>query len=310
MIMKQLLSILKWSGIVLATLLVLLVVTIAMRQDLKFDAPYPDVKATKDSAVIARGKHIVFSQAHCPTCHSQQNVDSLIALGQEPSLSGGRLFDLGIAKIYTANLTSDTSFGIGKRTDGEIARVLRYGVHANGNAVPEFMGFHDLSDADLTAVISYLRTQKPVPYAVPKAEFSLLGKVIKAFLIRPNGPARPLTKDVKPDSTAAYGEYIVHSTTNCVGCHTQRDLAGSYSGPLMAGGNKVGELITPNLTTDSSSRIFGWTEQMFIDRFRKGRIIPQSEMPWSSFTYMTDLELKAVYRYLKTLPPAKMPEVK
>jgi mono/diheme cytochrome c family protein len=159
-------------------------------------------------------------------------------------------------------------------------------------------------------VISYLRTQKPVANPVPTAEFSLVGKIIKAFLIKPNGPARPLTKYIKPDSTAAYGEYIVHSTTNCVGCHTQRDLAGQYSGPLMAGGNQVGELITPNLTTDSSARIFGWTEQMFIDRFRTGKIIPQSEMPWNSFKHMTDLELKAVYRYLKTLPAAKMPDFK
>ena len=307
--MNRFLKILKWTGITLLTLLLLISTTIALRQDLKFDAPYPDIIASKDPQVIERGKHIVFSQAHCADCHSKQNTDSLLAAGLEPSLSGGKMFDVGIAKFYTANLTSDPQYGLGRRTDGEIARVLRYGVHANGNAVPEFMGFHDMSDADLTAVISYLRTQKPVATEVPQAEYTLIGRIIKAFLMKPNGPARPITKYIEPDSTAKYGEYIVHSTTNCVGCHTQRDISGKYSGPLMAGGNIIEGMVTPNLTTDSTSRIFGWTEQMFIDRFRKGKMIPQSEMPWNSFKHMSDLELKAVYRYLQTVPAAKMPEL-
>jgi mono/diheme cytochrome c family protein len=305
--MKSILVFLKWTGIVLVLLLLSFSITVALRQDLRFDAPYPDIHASSDPQVIERGRHIVYSQAHCADCHSTQNVDSLMLAGVDPTLSGGKLFDVGIAKFYTANLTSDTTYGLGRRTDAEIARVLRYGVHANGRAVPEFMGFHDMSDADLTSVISYLRTLKPVANEVPPAAYSIIGYAIKAFLIKPNGPMRPLEKYVQPDSSARYGEYIVHSTTNCAGCHTRRDLAGKMSGPLMAGGNEIGGLITPNLTTDSSSRIFGWTEQMFIERFRKGKIVPQSEMPWNSFKHMTDLELKAIYRYLQTLPAAKMP---
>ena len=308
--MKRFIKIAKWFGIVILTLVLALSATVALRQNLKYDAPYPNIKASTDPLVIERGKHIIFSQAHCADCHSTQNSDSLLALGQEPSLSGGRLFDVGIAKIYTPNLTSDKTYGIGRRTDAEIARVIRYGVHANGNAVVEFMGFHDMSDADLTSVVSYLRTQKPVANKIPEAEYSIIGKAIRAFLITPHGPSRPLQKFIKPDSTAAYGEYIVHSTTNCAGCHTQRDLAGKLTGPLMAGGNDIDGLITPNLTPDSSSRIFGWTEELFINRFRMGKLNPKSEMPWNSFKNMTDLELKAIYRYLKTVPAAKMPEVK
>ena len=308
--MKRLVKIAKWFGIILLAVVLVLGATIALRQNLKFEAPYPKITASADPIVIERGKHIIFSQAHCADCHSTENSDSLLALGKEPSLSGGRLFDVGIAKIYTPNLTSDKNYGLGRRTDAEIARVLRYGVHANGNAVVEFMGFHDLSDADLTSVVSYLRTQKPVAKIIPKAEYSLLGKIIKAFLIIPHGPSRPVEKYVKPDSTAAYGEYIVTSTTNCAGCHTQRDMAGKLTGPLMAGGNDIEGLISPNLTPDSSSRIFGWSEALFINRFRMGKLNPKSEMPWNSFKNMTDLELKAIYRYLRTVPAAKMPEVK
>lgn len=288
---------------------VILVSAIGMRQHLEFDAPYPNVHASTDSNVINRGKHIVFSQAHCASCHSPQNVDSLMDAGAEPNLNGGRLLDIGIAKIYTPNITSDKIYGIGKRTDAEIARVIRYGVHANGNAVINFMGFQDMSDADLAAVISYLRTLKPIPTPNTPHEFNLVGKAIKAFLIKPVGPSFPIKNSVTPDSTATYGEYLVSSTTNCMGCHTQRDLAGDLSGPLMAGGNNIEGFITPNLTPHPDSRIYGWTEDQFLDRFRQQKRIKESPMPWNSFKYMTDLELKAIYRYLKTVPAAEMPKV-
>lgn len=307
--MKRIKKIAKRFVSGLLILVILLVVLISMRQNLKFEAPYPDVRASSDSNVINRGRHIVFSQAHCADCHSKQNADSLLELGIEPALSGGRLFDVGIAKIYTPNLTSDSVYGLGRRTDGEIARVIRYGVHANGNAVLNFMGFANMSDDDLTAVVSYLRTQKPVHEPVPSPEYSMMGKTVKAFLIKPVGPSHAVEKYIKPDSSIAYGEYIVTSTTNCAGCHTKRDLSGKFTGPLMAGGNNVEGLISPNLTPDSSSRIFGWSEQTFIERMRLGKINPVSPMPWNSFKRMTDLELKAIYRYLKSIPAAKTPAV-
>lgn len=308
--MRKFKKIAKWFVIVVLVLVVILGTTIGMRQDLKFEAPYPKVKASADSSIIARGKHIVYSQAHCADCHSTQNVDSLLTLGIEPTLSGGKLFDIDIAKIYTPNITPDTVHGIGKRTDEEIARVIRYGVHANGNAVLNFMGFHDMSDDDLTAVVSYLRTLKPVANEVQKSEYGPVGKAIKAFMIKPVGPRGPVQQSVKPDSSAAYGEYLVMSTTNCAGCHTKSDLGGNLIGPLMAGGNNIEGLITPNLTPHSSSRIYGWTEEQFVDRFRQKKRIAESPMPWNSFKMMTDLELKAIYRYLKTVPAAEMPEPK
>jgi mono/diheme cytochrome c family protein len=308
--MKTLKKIAKWLVIVVLILVVILSTTIGMRQDLEFDAPYPEVHASTDSNIINRGKHIVYSQAHCADCHSPQNVDSLLQAGIEPTLNGGRLLDIGIAKIYTPNLTSDTIYGIGKRSDSEIARVIRYGVHANGNAVLNFMGFQDMSDDDLTAVVSYLRTVKPVATRNIPHEFSLVGKAIRAFLVKPVGPRLPIKKSVTPDSSASYGEYLVTSTTNCMGCHTQRDLAGNLSGPLMAGGNDIEGFITPNLTPHKDSRIYGWTEEQFIDRFRQKKRIKESPMPWNSFKMMTDPELKAIYRYLKTVPAAEMPETK
>ena len=44
----------------------------------------------------------------------------------------------------------------------QIARSLRFGVGRDGRALAPFMPFANLSDEDLTAIISYLRTQAPV----------------------------------------------------------------------------------------------------------------------------------------------------
>jgi hypothetical protein len=74
---------------------------------------------------------------------------------------------------------------------------------------------------------------------------------------------------------------------------------------MMGGGH-----IPPNLTPDSSSRIFGWTEQIFINRFRMGKVYPDSEMPWNSFKRMDDIEMKAIYKFLQTIKPVKITKSK
>lgn len=308
--MKRLKKILKWAAIVLLTIIAVLSVVVAARQNLKFDAPYPKITTTKDSAVIARGKHLVFSIAHCADCHSSQNTDSLLALGIEPSLSGGYKFDLPIATIYTRNITPDKETGIGNLSDAELARTLYYGVGSDGRAIFDFMPFHNISESDMQAILSYIRTQPPVHNKIPENDYTVLGRAIKAFLIKPTGPTGAIPKTISPDTTAAYGAYMVNSLGNCSGCHTKRDMmTGAYIGEHLAGGNEFDEkgfkYITPNLTPDSSGRIFSWTFENFKARFRLGKVDKNSPMPWNSYKQMTDDELKAIFNYLKSVKPAK-----
>ena len=302
-------KILKWTGIILLALIIGVTVVTASRQHLKYAAPYPEVHASTDTAVIARGKHFVYGLAHCIDCHSNTNADSLIKLGEEVPLSGGRPFVLPVGTIYSKNITPDKETGIGNRTDGELARVLRYGVHANGDPVFDFMPFHNMSDEDLTAVISYLRSIKPIKNEVPKHDLNVMGNMVKAYLVKPVGPTGDVPVAIKPDTTAEYGKYLVFSIGNCVGCHTRRDLSGTYEAPFLSGGYPMNGLIPPNLTNDSTGRIFTWTQQQFVDRFHKGRMIEQSEMPWNSFQRMNDNELKAIYKFLKTVPAVKTREL-
>lgn len=303
-------KILKWTGFVILFVIVTIAIVTAFRQHLKYDAPYPNVKASTDSVVIARGRHLVLGPGHCADCHSPvRNVDSVLKLGQDPPLSGGYTFDLPFGKFYSRNLTPDSATGIGGMTDGEIARVLRYSVKKNGEAVLPFMPFQNLSDDDITAIISYLRSTRPVKNTVPDHDYNVIGKLIKAFLIKPSGPTQPIREVIAADTTAAYGQYVVMATANCNECHTKRDGIGNYVGEPLAGGTEFEEeglptLISPNLTPDpTSGRIANWTQEMFINRFRQGRMIKHSHMPWESYGRMTDVELKAIYNYLRSLKP-------
>ena len=307
--MRKFKKILKWTGIILFFLVSGIFVTVMTRQNMKYDRPFPAIAASTDSSVIAKGKHIVFGGGHCASCHSLSNSDSLLALGEDVALSGGFVFDLPFGKIYTKNLTSDKETGIGNYTDAELARSLRYGVHPDGSMLYPFMPFNNLSDDDLTAVISYLRTQKPVRNPVPDHELNVLGKVLKAFVLKPVGPVGEVPKSVKEEATPEYGRYLATYVANCNGCHTERNSTGSFVGVPFAGGapmeDPAGTHIPPNLTPDSTSRIFGWSEENFINRFRLGAVQKGSHMPWNSYKRMSDTELKAIYAFLRSLPPSK-----
>jgi mono/diheme cytochrome c family protein len=304
-------KILKWTGIVLLLLIAGLYIVIISNQNKKFDAPYPQVEAANDSAVIAKGKELVLGPAHCADCHSPIEMEASVSKGEEVPLSGGRKFDLPIGTLYARNITPDET-GIGKYSDSAIARSLRYGVRTDGTALFDFMSFHNTSDEDLTAIISYLRQQKPVKNEIPKPSFNLLGQAVRAFLLKPAGPTGDVPVMVKRDTSAEYGKYLASSVANCRGCHTNRDLmTGEFIGEDFAGGLKLDtdgsqtSLITPNLTPHETGRIKGWTLQQFIGRFRMGRLIKGSPMPWGPFSRMSDDELKAIYYFLQTVKPVK-----
>ncbi len=178
-------KILKWTGLVLLLLVAGVAVATATRQHLKYEAPYPDIKASTDTAVIAKGRHLALVTKGCVHCHSPiQNIDSVIKRGEAPSLAGAKRLETPFGDFYAPNLTPDAT-GIGGMTDAEIARTLRYGVKKNGEAVLPFMQGLDMNDEEMTALISYLRSLQPVKSTSPAHEFNLIGRFAKAFIVKP-----------------------------------------------------------------------------------------------------------------------------
>jgi mono/diheme cytochrome c family protein len=287
-------------------------VFVASRQNLKFDAPLPTVAASADSAVIARGHYVVRELASCPICHGDPKQFERTAAGEEVPLSGGFVFDIPPGKFYPRNITPDNETGIGAFSDGQVARALRYGVGHDGRALLPFMEMQGLSDEDLVAVVSYLRSQPAVHHPVPAHQVNLLGMIVKAtVLAHPVGPKSTPLKTNPHGATVDNGRYIVESVSNCWACHTQRNPnTGEMVGAHLAGGSMVDDFNpkrswnAPNLTSDpATGRLAKFTEDQFVARMRAGRAIPGSPMPWQGFQKLDEDDLRAIYRYLKTVPP-------
>jgi mono/diheme cytochrome c family protein len=197
-------------------------------------------------------------------------------------------------------------------SDAHLARMLRHMVRHDGRAALPFMGFQNLSDDDVVAIISFLRAQPPVRNAVAPHDVTFLGKLVAAYLIRPRGPEGTPPAHTPAGPSVARGEYIVTAASDCIGCHTQRNpIDGSFTGPKLAGGGVLpveGDtahvFVTPNLTPDPrTGRIARWTEDQFVARFRAGKVYPKSHMPWGLISRASEDDLRSIYRYLQTVPP-------
>lgn len=310
--MNTLLRLLKWTGLTLAIVLLAFVIAVYALQDKQYEAPYPEIHAQTDSTVIARGEYLVNGPAHCSGCHTDNAQQAAYQRREDVPLHGGYAFNLPIGTVYSKNITAHPQQGIGSLSDAEIARTLRYGVGSDGRAIFDFMPYYTLSDDDLTAIISYLRTVPGDAHAVPAHELNFVGKAVNAFLIKPMGQLEPVRpKGLVPDTTIAYGEYLANSVANCVGCHTTRDLmTGAFTGAPFAGwrgmeGNTPGTFFnTPNLTPDpTTGHLTNWDFATFRARFRAGPSFADSPMPWVNFARMGDDDLKAIWHYLRSLKP-------
>jgi mono/diheme cytochrome c family protein len=143
------------------------------------------------------------------------------------------------------------------------------------------------------------------------------------------------------DPKVARGEYIV-SFAGCDDCHSPKVMTDKGPMPDMTrrlSGHPAGsklppfkkEDITPqgwllfsqdltacvgpwgvtcsaNLTPDQNTGIGLWTEDMFVNAIRTGKhmgmgrpIMPP--MPWYDISNLSDEDLRAVYAYLKSIPP-------
>jgi mono/diheme cytochrome c family protein len=313
--MKTLKKILKWTGIIVLLLVIGIVTYVLTSWNKTYDAPYPDIKASADSAIIARGEYLVFGPMHCSECHVDIEGYKKAVMGERVPLSGGYEFKLPFGTVTTKNITNDKETGVGRYTDAEIARSIRELVKPDGHTMLPFMSFQNMSDDDLTAVISYLRTTEPVKKEIPENTWNFAGKAVLTFFIKPMGPDGTPPKSVQPDESVAYGEYLATAISNCNGCHTPFDMkTGKIIGPIFSGGNEFESatlepgvfMMAPNLTPDpETGRIAGWSEETFIKRFREGKLFPESAMPWGPYKSFTDGDLKAIYAYLMSLPPTK-----
>lgn len=285
----------KWAGIGLGGLVVLVVsagLTLLILGDRKFKRTYDlavePVAIPADAESLARGQHLVEAVSGCTGCH-------------QPDLGGEYLInEPDMAVVAAPNLTRGQG-GVGAHfSDQDWVRAIRHGVGGDGRGLvgmpsPAYTYF---SDADLGAIIAYLKTVPPVDRSFPACQAAPMARALLALGALPLAPEL-IDHQARRDSpaqgpTASYGEYLV-DVAACRDCH----------GPDLNGGTDPNDPPPgPNLTPGGALSV--WTEADFLAALRTGQRPGgdrlSDDMPWETYRAMTDEELTAIWRYLESLP--------
>jgi mono/diheme cytochrome c family protein len=243
-----------------------------------------------DAAALERGRHITQTRG-CMECHG-------------PDFGGAKVIEDGaMGRLYGANLTRGTGGRVADFRDEDWVRAIRHGVAPDGRGLflmpsEEYAQF---SDEDLGAVIAFVKSVPPVnranvPIQLGPVSRVLLatGKMKLAADTIDHAHLQPAT--VTAAVTVEYGRYIA---AGCVGCH----------GPNYSGGKiDIGPPDWPpaaNLTPHASGHLAKWTEADFLNTLRTMKRPDGTDlnpvMP-KAFGQMNDVELKALFMFLKSLP--------
>jgi mono/diheme cytochrome c family protein len=156
---------------------------------------------TTQSAEWNRGAYIAEALAHCGECHTPRNLAQ--ALDNRNKFAGAVT-----AGWYAFNITSDKGSGVGAWSDDELRSYLSGG-HASGRGTAAGpMGeavdqsFTDLAAADISALVTYVRSVPPIASPDLSAELA--------------PPAPPSPKE-ENTTAAAVGKRVYEGA--CVHCH-------------------------------------------------------------------------------------------
>jgi mono/diheme cytochrome c family protein len=282
----------RWALAVVAALpaLLLAVVTVFVAVGYtKFYLPRPRPALALDMASsaerIARGEHL--ARTTCMACHS--------STGALP-LSGGNDLQadlpLPLGTLYPPNLTP--AGPLRDWSDAEIAQIIRNGLHKNGRmTLMPTAALRNLSDEDVAALVAFLRSQPPVQHETPPLSLTPLAAFLFGAGMAEAGAPPVQGQVVAPPRapTAEYGAYVL-SYQDCKSCHGD-DLNGSQGG------------IGP-ASPSARAFIHAWTQEQFIETMRTG-VDPgghhiQPPMPWRMIGEMDDVELAALYQYIRAMP--------
>jgi cytochrome c553 len=226
----------------------------------------------------------------CTGCHS--STGALPLDGGAQNFLGGPLGTLVPPNLTPGGRLKDW-------TDGDIIRAIREGLDRDGHPliIMPSESFHNLSDADVQAMVVFLRAQPASSHTTAPRDLGIMALVLVGAGLFPTAEqahiAQPQTAP-PPGVGPAYGQYLV-DITGCRVCH----------GPTLEGGTPGG--FGPPAGPNLRALVPTWQEAAFVSFFRTGvdpygRSIDPDGMPWRDIgkAYQND-ELRAMYAYIKGL---------
>jgi mono/diheme cytochrome c family protein len=255
--------------------------------------PMEPLRIPSDIVSVQRGQHLASAVAMCTDCHGSNLAGKVV------------VDDRALGRIVAPNLTRGRG-GVGAAlSDADLVRAIRHGVDPQGRPLLSMPSddYNHFADADLAAIIAYVRSLPAIDMTRAPSELRPLGRAMFVFGQLPlqaalnieHTAARPAAP--APAVTPEYGKYLTDSA-GCPTCH----------GPGLSGG--AVPLASPDTVQASnltSAALGTWAETDFLRVMRTG-VRPDSHrlstfMPWPYFAQMTDDELRAIWRFLQAIPP-------
>jgi mono/diheme cytochrome c family protein len=175
-----------------------------------------------------------------------------------------------------------------------------------------YTAYTKMSDKDVDDLWAYLETVEPVSNAVEANQLpfpfnirlSLLGWNTLNF----NGGE--FQSD--PSQTVEWnrGAYIVQGPAHCGACHTPKSFMGADKAGQDLQGASLQGWYAPNITGNPVVGIGGWDDEEIVTYLKSGvnshtiASGPMAEAVEASTSKMTDLDLRAIAVYLKSIDPS------
>ncbi|HGY9626325.1 TPA: c-type cytochrome [Pseudomonas putida] len=264
-----------------------------------------------DPALVKKGEYLARA-GDCVACHT--------AKGGKP-FAGGLPMETPIGTLYSTNITPDPS-GIGDYSYEDFERAVRQGIGLDGSTLYPAMPYPSyarVSDEDMQALYAYfMHGVQPVEQANKDSDipWPLSMRWPLAFW---RGLFAP---EVKPfeaggrDPVVARGAYLVEGLGHCGACHTPRALTmqekaldADDGDAYLAGSAPLEGWVAKSLRGDHKDGLGSWSEAQIVAFLKTGRnertavFGGMSDVVEHSMQYMSDADLSAIARYLKTLPP-------
>ncbi len=273
-------------------------------------SPFDGMAASPPSPDLARRGEEVARAADCVACHG---------LPGKPPFTGGLKMATPLGAIFATNITPDKATGIGNYTLADFDRAVRSGVTPDGRrlypAMP-YPSYSKLSNADVRALYAFFMSVVPAAHQTNRPSEIRWPLNMRWPLAFWNAIfTQPGAYRAKPDHDELWnrGAYLVQGPGHCGSCHTPRSFAMNEkaldeSSPLYLSGGLLDGWYAPSLRGDANRGLGRWSEeeiQQFLKTGRNRHAVVFGSMTDAfnnSLQYMPDEDLKAIARYLKSLP--------
>lgn len=278
---------------------------------LLFSASLPLMAAESSDPLVKQGEYLARA-GDCVACHT--------AKGGKP-FAGGLGMETPIGTVYSTNITPDAT-GIGSYSFDDFDKAVRHGIGKSGStlypAMP-FPSYASVSDDDMKALYAYfMHGVEPVAQAnkdtdIPWPLSMRWPLAIWRGMFAPK--VQPIPAPAGSDAVVSRGAYLVEGLGHCGACHTPRAITlqekalnPADGSQFLAGSAPLEGWIAKSLRGDHKDGLGSWSEDELVQFLKTGRsdrtavFGGMSDVVEHSMQYMSEADLTAIARYLKTLP--------